>query len=283
MATIWARPQVWVPLAVIALLAAIAVAPGAFGAGDPFDCSLSRSLDGPAPGHWFGFDLQGCDYLTHTLLGARASLVIGVTVVAGSTLAGVALGSVAGYAGGLLDAALVRVTDVFFAVPVVLGGMVVLSFLDQRGVVQVAVVLVALGWPPLLRVSRAAVVRAAQAEHVTASRALGASDARLLLRHVLPHAVWPVAVFAAASVGVAISAEALLSFLGVGLQLPAISWGLMLANVRHHVTEAPHLLLPGAFLTVTVGAFVVLSEGLRRALAAETGEAHAGAAEPPRP
>lgn len=258
-------PRCFVSLAVIGLLAVMAVAPGWFGAGDPRDCSLATSLSRPSAAHWFGKDLQGCDYYTRTLHGARVSLVIGGAVVVLATLVGTLFGTLAGFYEGALDAVLARLTDLTFATPLVLGGAVLLSFSDTRGLLQVTLVLALLGWPPMLRLMRASVLRTKHAEYVQAARAMGARDLRLMRRHIVPNAVWPVLVYGCVYVGVAISAEALLSFAGVGLQLPTISWGLMLNEVQHRVLDAPHLLIPGAFLTLTVGAFVSLGEALRAA------------------
>jgi ABC-type dipeptide/oligopeptide/nickel transport system permease subunit len=258
-------PQFVLSLLALGLLAAIAVAPGLFGAGDPYDCALSRSLFRPSAGHWFGFDIQGCDYYTQTLLGTRNSLSIGILVVACAVPIGLALGSLVGYYQGVVDVVMSRATDIFFAVPLVLGGAVILAFVPGRGVEEVTLVLVLLGWPPLLRLVRSTVLVAKREPYVEAARALGATDLRILRRHILPNAIWPTVVYATVYVGVAITAEALLSFMGVGLQLPTVSWGLMLARVQHRILQAPHLLFPGAFLAVTVGAFVLLGEALRRA------------------
>lgn len=256
-------PHLIVPFAVIALLAVIAVVPAAFGAGDPTDCVLRESLERPSSAHWFGKDLLGCDYYTKTLYGARASLLIGSAVVALAAFIGALLGTLGGFYGGALDAVIARLTDLTFATPLVLGGAVLLSFLETRGVLQVTVVLGLLGWPPMLRLMRASVMRVKQEPYVDAARALGAGDLRLMRAHILPNAVWPMVVHGSIYVGVAISAEALLSFMGVGLQLPTVSWGLQLGQVQNRILEAPHLLIPGAFLAVTVGAFVFLGEALR--------------------
>ena len=248
------------------MLAAIAVAPDQFGAGDRFDCSLDHSLDGPSAAHPFGYDIQGCDYYTQTLLGARTSLMIGLSVVAFALPIGLMLGSLTGYFEGPLDAAVGRLADIFFAVPLVFGGAVILAMVPGQGVVQVALVLVVFAWPPMLRLVRSSVMVTKRETYVEAARALGASDLRILRRHVIPNAMGPVLVYASVYVGFAITAEALLSFMGVGLELPAVSWGLMLARISYYTPRAPHLLFPAVFLTVTVGAFVLLGGSLRRAL-----------------
>jgi len=238
--------------------------PGLAGAGDPRDCVLADSLAPPQAGHWFGFDVQGCDGYSQSLHGARSSLAIGALVVGASAVVGIGVGGVVGYVGGPLDAVVGRVTDLTLAIPLVLGGMVVLSLVDVRGIPQVSLVLTLLGWPSFARLTRASVLAVRSETYVEAARALGAGDLRILRRHVLPNAVGPVLAYAAAYVGVVITAEALLSFAGVGLQLPAISWGVMLAEVRDEFLQAPHLLLPGVLLTATVAACVLLGEALRR-------------------
>ncbi len=255
-----------ISLGVIALLMLIALAPGLFGAGDPFDCSLDHSLERPSLRHPFGFDFQGCDYYTLVLHGARSSLAVGAVVVAGTALLGILVGSIAGLKQGVFDALVGRMGDAVLAVPLILGGSLILSFIEGRSAFHVMWVLVVLGWPPMARLVRSHVRRAKTETYVEAARALGARDGRLLRVHLLPNVLWPVVVFGASYVAVAVTAEALLSFLGVGLQLPAISWGLMLSEARFRMLQSPHLLIPAAFLSATVTAFVFLGESLRRNL-----------------
>lgn len=262
-AVLWRDPRFVASVLLVAGFGLMALAPRLFTGGDPFDCLLSRSLAAPGPGHWFGYDLQGCDVYTQAVYGARASLVVGALVITAAVLIGIVLGALAGYYGGAVDLVLGRVTDLWLAVPLVLGGLVVLAFVEGRGVAQVSLVLAVLGWPPVLRLVRAQVLKLRSEDYVTAARALGASGPRVLFRHILPNALGPVMVFGAAYTGVAISAEALLSFMGVGLQMPAISWGVMLAESRERLATAPHLLLPGVWLIALVGAFVLLGEALR--------------------
>jgi ABC-type dipeptide/oligopeptide/nickel transport system permease subunit len=146
-------------------------------------------------------------------------------------------------------------------------GIVILSLLQKRGLWQVSLVLIVLGWPTMLRLLRSAVLSAKEQDYVDAARALGASDFRIITRHILPNAMAPVIVYATITVGVIISAEAALSFLGVGLQLPAISWGLMIAGAQTRILNSPHLLLfPGAFLSMTVFSFILMGDALRDAL-----------------
>lgn len=249
----------------LTVLGAMALAPGLFTRADPRDCSLSRSLDRPGWGHPFGYDVFGCDYLAQTVHGARASMVLAVSVVlATAVLAGV-VGALAGYSGGLLDGLISRVTDVWSGIPLILGGVVLLSATDERGIPQVAAVLVLFSWPPMVRVMRASTQQVTELDYVTAARALGAGRVRLLLRYVVPNAVRPLVVFASAYAGVVIATEAVLTFAGIGLQRPTQSWGIQLYQAQDRLAQAPHLLaFPGLFLVAAVLGFVLLGEGLRR-------------------
>ena len=254
------------PAVVIVLFTVMAVAPGLFTRTDPRACDLSHSLLRPSARHWFGYDLQGCDYYARVIHGARVSMTVGIATVAGTTLVAVVLGTLAGFYGGIVDTVIARVTDVWFALPTVLGAVVVLSVLGGNGLPQLTLVLVLFGWPTMTRLMRSAVLSVRDMEYVTAARALGAGDLRLMWRHILPNALAPVIVYGAIRVGIVIAAEATLSCLGLGLQLPSISWGLMIAGAQPRLLTAPHLLLfPGLFLSVTVLAFVLLGDALRDA------------------
>jgi oligopeptide transport system permease protein len=240
--------------------------PGLFTNIDPRDCSLSRSLQTPSSEHWFGTDLQGCDYYARTIYGARASIVVGITTVAIASAIAVTIGSLAGYFRGWVDALISRTADVFFAIPVILAGLVLLSVLPRRGTMEISLVLGAFGWPAMMRLMRSSVLSVAEADYVQAARALGANDGRILRRHILPNAVTPVIVYATIFVGIIIAAEATLTFLGVGLQLPSISWGLMISLAQRRLLQAPHLLLfPGLFLSITIFAFILMGDALRDA------------------
>jgi oligopeptide transport system permease protein len=262
------NPLFIVSILLILVIATMAIAPQLFTSRDPYDCDLSRNFLGrPGPGHPFGFDMLGCDYYTRVIYGARASVAIGLLTVGGAAIIAIVGGTLAGYYGGWVDALLTRIADVWFAIPTILGGIVVLTTLQRRGILTVALVLIALGWPVMLRLMRSAVLSATKADFVDAAQALGAGDLRLMCRHILPNAIAPVIVYATISVGIVISAEAALTFLGVGLQAPAISWGLQLSAAQDRLLQAPHLLLfPGLFLSVTILAFILMGDALRDAL-----------------
>ena len=257
----------WISVAIIALLVVMAVAPGLFTSVNPLDCSAANSQLGSAPGHPFGFDTQGCDVYSRVVHGTRDSLTIGVFATLGTTLLGAVLGGLAGFYGGWMDAILSRITDIFFGIPLLLGGIVVLSAFTSQSIWIVVGFLTVFGWPQVARISRGAVVTAKQQDYVTAARALGAGSRRLMLRHIVPNAVAPVIVVATISLGAYISLEATLSFLGVGLKPPAVSWGIDISNAATSFRNAPHMLFyPAAALSITVLAFIMLGEAVREAL-----------------
>jgi oligopeptide transport system permease protein len=262
-------PVFWVSAVLICFLVLIALWPGLIASRDPHRCVLARSLEGPAPGHWFGFDTQGCDVYTRTVYGARASIAVGLTATLGVAVLGSVVGALAGFFGGFLDALLSRLTDVFFGIPLILGAIVFLSMVNLTGIWPVVLVIAALGWPQIARIARGAVLTARQNDYVLAARALGAGNARMLLRHILPNAVAPVIVMATIMLGTFIALEATLSYLGVGLKPPTVSWGVDIsaASDGMQFRNAPHILLyPAAALSLTVLAFIMLGDAVRDAL-----------------
>ncbi|OEJ25182.1 peptide ABC transporter permease [Streptomyces agglomeratus] len=252
---------------VIVFLVVISVWPSLIASGNPLHCDLARAQQGSQPGHPFGFDGQGCDVYTRTVYGARTSVTVGVCATLGVALLGSVLGGLAGFFGGAWDALLSRITDVFFGIPVVLGGLVFLSVITSTTVWPVIGFIVLLGWPQIARIARGSVITAKHHDYVQAARALGASNARMLLRHVTPNAVAPVIVVATIALGTYISLEATLSYLGVGLKPPTVSWGIDLSAASPYVRNAPHMLLwPAGALAVTVLAFIMLGDAVRDAL-----------------
>ncbi|MEU3468871.1 ABC transporter permease [Streptomyces sp. NPDC006687] len=251
----------------IVFLVIIAIWPQLIASGDPLHCELSKSQQGSAPGHPFGYDTQGCDVYTRTVYGARASITVGICATLGAALLGSALGGFAGFFGGWSDALLSRVADIFFGIPVVLGGLVFLSVITSTTVWPVVGFIVLLGWPQLARIARGSVITAKQNDYVQAARALGAGNTRMLLRHVAPNAVAPVIVVATIALGTYIALEATLSFLGVGLRPPTVSWGIDISNAAPQIRNAPHMLLwPAGALSLTVLAFIMLGDAVRDAL-----------------
>ncbi|MGV9564364.1 ABC transporter permease [Streptomyces sp. NPDC003480] len=261
------NPVFMVSALVILFLFLISLWPSLIAPGDPLLCDLSKAQEGSQPGHPFGFDGQGCDVYTRTVHGARTSVTVGVCATLGVALLGSVLGGLAGFFGGAWDAILSRTTDIFFAIPVVLGGLVLLSVVTSNTVWPVVGFMVLLGWPQISRIARGSVITARQNDYVQAARALGASPARILLRHIAPSAVAPVIVVATIALGTYIALEATLSYLGVGLRPPSVSWGIDISAASPYVRNAPQALLwPSGALAITVLAFIMLGDAVRDAL-----------------
>ncbi|HEX9765567.1 MAG TPA: ABC transporter permease, partial [Nitriliruptorales bacterium] len=276
------NPMFLVPAGLVLLLMVMAAFPGLFTSIDPRSCTLSDTLGGiprPSADHWFGLDVQGCDYYSRVIYGARVSVFIGISVTVFALAIAIVLGSVAAFYGGWIDSLISRLTDVWFAIPTILGAIVILTTLGGRvvpivhwqvkrqGFAQVVLVLIVLGWPQMTRLVRSSVLQAKEADYVDAARVLGASDRRIILRHILPNAITPVIVYSTITVGIIIAAEAALSFLGVGLRLPSISWGIQLSIQPGIIRQNPHLaMFPGVFLSVAVFSFILLGDALRDAL-----------------
>jgi ABC-type dipeptide/oligopeptide/nickel transport system permease subunit len=265
------RPVVIASAVVILLVSSMAAVPWLWAPNDPTqprNCDLHVSTAKPSGAHIFGTNQLGCDYYSMTVYGARASIIVALCATAFVVLLGGLVGMVAGFYGGWVDAVLSRFTDIFFALPFLLGALVFLSMLRSQSIWTVVLAFATLGWPTLARIVRASVLGTKNMDYVLAARTLGARNARLLLRHILPNAAAPAIVVATIALGGYVSAEATLSYLGIGLQPPTISWGIMIAQGEAFVTSGyPHLLLfPAAFLSVTVLAFILLGDALRDAL-----------------
>ncbi|MCX4560666.1 ABC transporter permease [Streptomyces umbrinus] len=252
---------------IILFLVFISLWPGVIATQNPLKCDLAKAQEGSQPGHPFGFNGQGCDVYTRTVYGARVSVTVGVCASLGVAILGSVLGGLAGFFGGSGDAVLSRITDIFFAIPVVLGGLVLLSVVTSSTVWPVIGFMVLLGWPQISRIARGSVITTKQNDYVQAARALGASNSRMMLRHITPNAIAPVIVVATIALGTYISLEATLSYLGVGLKPPTVSWGIDISSASQYIRTAPHALLwPAGALAVTVLAFIMLGDAVRDAL-----------------
>jgi len=262
------RPLFWVSAAIILLVVIVAAFPGWFTDIHPrFECNLSDSLAGPEPGHIFGFDKQGCDIFSRTIYGARASVLVGVMSTVMVVIIGTAMGAVAGYYGGWFDAVLSRITDIFFAIPLVLAAIVFMSVTPNRTSFTVALVLAAFGWTSIARITRGTVLSVKNNEFVTAARSLGMGRGKILLRHVLPNSAAPIIVYATVALGTFIVAEATLSFLGIGLPPSTVSWGGDISMAQKSIRVAPEILFyPAAGLALTVLGFIMMGDVVRDAL-----------------
>lgn len=252
---------------VIVFLVIIAIWPQLIATGNPYRADLAKAQQGSQPGHPFGFDTQGRDVYTRVVYGARASITVGVCATTGAALLGSLLGGLAGFFGGWGDTLLSRLADIFFGIPVILGGLVFLSMVTGTTVWPVVGFIVLLGWPQVSRIARGSVVTAKQNDYVQAARALGAGNGRLLLRHIAPNAVAPVIVVATIALGTFIALEATLSYLGATSKPPTISWGIDISTASTYIRSAPHMLLwPAGALSITVLAFILLGDAVRDAL-----------------
>lgn len=258
----------WVAAAIIFLAVALAAFPQLFTSVDPKFCELSHSMGAPSAGHPFGYDRQGCDIFARTIYGARASVIVGILTTVTVVIIGGIFGTLAGYFGGWLDALLSRVTDIVFAVPFMLAGIVVMQmFKESRTIFTVVLVLAVFGWPSIARITRGAVMQTKNEEFVTAAKALGESRWRIILRHILPNAAAPIIVYATVALGTFIVSEATLSFLGVGLPSDVVSWGGDISRAQVSLRIQPSVLFyPAGALAMTVLSFIMMGDVVRDAL-----------------
>jgi peptide/nickel transport system permease protein/oligopeptide transport system permease protein len=262
-------PTFVIPAIFILIVTSMALAPRLWTSKDPLACTVSGGLsrNPPSAEHWFGTSILGCDYYAQAIYGARTSMLIALVATVGITVVGGTVGILAGFFGGWIDAILSRVTDVFLGLPFLLGAIVFLTILKVRSEWTLAAALIALGWTVIARIMRGSVLSSRHLDYVQAARALGSGRRRLIVQHILPNAVAPVVVYATTALGAFVSAEATLTFLGVGLQRPAVSWGVMIDQHDGYYHEDPWLLaLPVALVVGTVLSFVLVGDALRDAL-----------------
>ncbi|MGA3255604.1 MAG: ABC transporter permease [Mycobacterium sp.] len=261
------RPKFVVAAVLILFVLAVAAFPALFSGADPTYADPSQSLLGPSATHWFGTDLQGHDIYARTVYGARASVTVGLGASLVVFVVGGALGAVAGFYGGWVDAVVSRITDVFFGLPLLLAAIVVMQVMQHRTVWTVITFLALFGWPQVARIARGAVIEVRASDFVLAAKALGLSRFQILLRHALPNALGPVIAVATIALGLFIVTEATLSYLGVGLPTSVVSWGgdINLAQTRLR-SGSPILFYPAGALAITVLAFMMMGDALRDAL-----------------
>jgi ABC-type dipeptide/oligopeptide/nickel transport system permease subunit len=228
--------------------------------------SLDHTFEGPTARHWLGTDQYGRDLLTRLAHGGRISLVVGVVTVLAAILLGGFVGGVAGYTGGVLDEWLMRLTDMMLAFPALLLALLLAAMLGP-GTVTVVAALTLAGWPAMARTVRGEILGLKEREFVVAARAQGASAGRVLLRHLLLNTVHLIVVRATLDIGPIIQTEATLSFLGLGVQRPTPSWGVLIADSFQYLQSAPALaVIPCTTLSVTILALNFLGEGAAEAM-----------------
>lgn len=231
---------------------------------DPAAQNLPARLEAPSRAHWMGTDELGRDILSRTLYGARVSLLVAVSVVCGCGLTGLAIGMLAGYAGGWFDRFVnILLINAFLSFPGILLAIAFAAFLGP-GVGKVILALVITGWAGYARLARAQVLKVKELEFILAERSLGASHGRILLRHLLPNILQPLLIQATIGMAGAILAESTLSFLGLGVLAPIPSWGSMLNDARSHLFDAPHMVVfPALAVMTAVLAFNLLGDAWR--------------------
>jgi peptide/nickel transport system permease protein len=244
--------------------------PGYLAPYDPNEVNYDLSPEGlgspPSWTHPFGTDFLGRDVLSRTLVATRVAMLVGIIAVAIALTLGLLLGPVSGYYGGAIDSIIMRAADIFFAFPYILFVLLIMSVLGQ-GFQNVFIAIGVLGWATFARVVRGQILSVKSMEFVEAARAQGAGDMRIIFRHVLPNSMAPVYVAVAMAIGGAIATEAALSYLGIGIQPPNSSWGLMIANSVNYLAGGNWwwLLFPSIALVTTVFGFISFGNGLRDA------------------
>lgn len=265
------NPVFWVSSVLVLIVLSMAFAPQLWASTAPTTsgaCDLLRFREKPSGEHPFGFTATGCDMWSSLVWGTGKSVIVAILVTIATVITGVTLGTVAGYFGGFSDTLISRVTDVFFGLPFILGAIVFLALFPERNVFTISTVLAIFGWTSLTRVMRGSVIATKQKDYVDAARALGANSFFIIRKHIIANSIAPVIVLATIGLGAYISAEATLTFLGVGYQRPTVSWGLLVAEGQSlAIAGYWHLLvLPCAFIVVTVLSFILLGDALRDAL-----------------
>jgi peptide/nickel transport system permease protein len=246
------------------LLAIVALAAPLLAPYDPVAQNLPARLLAPTASHWMGTDELGRDILSRIIFGTRVSMLVSVCVVFGAGIIGLAIGAVAGYFGGWFDRFVnIILINAFLSFPGILLAIAFAAFLGP-GLDKVILALAVTGWAGYARLARAQILQAKEMEYVLAARSLGASHARILVRHLLPNILQPILVQATIAMAGAILAESTLSFLGVGVLAPMPSWGAMLNDARGHLFDAPHLVIfPALAVMTAVLAFNLLGDALR--------------------
>jgi peptide/nickel transport system permease protein len=251
-------------LAISALLVICALGASWLAPRDPAAQDLAVRLSAPSAGHWMGTDELGRDILSRVLFGARVSMLVSVSVVLTSGIVGLTIGCLGGYFGGWLDRIVnIVLINAFLSFPGILLAIAFAAFLGP-GMGKVIVALSITGWAGYARLARAQILQAKEMEYVLAARSLGASHARIIVRHLIPNILQPVLVQATIAMAGAILAESTLSFLGLGVLAPMPSWGGMLNDARSHLFDAPHLVIfPALAVMAAVLSFNLLGDALR--------------------
>ena len=260
------RPTAMFGLGVVLLFTCMALLAPWLGLQDPIATSWGAIRKAPSAAHWFGTDEIGRDVFARVVWGTQASLLAGVVSVSISLLIGVPLGLLAGFVGGWVDMVIARITDAFLACPFLILAIALAAFLGPS--LSNAMMAIGISAAPIfVRLTRGQVMQVKVEDYIEAARAVGNPPWRIALRHVLPNTLPPIMVQATLAIASAVIAEASLSFLGLGQQPPAPSWGSMLNTAKNYVEQAPWMAIwPGASIFLLVLSFNILGDGLRDAL-----------------
>jgi len=232
---------------------------------DPIVRIKEDSLLGPSKTHLFGTDILGRDIFSRVVYGSRVSLLVGVVAVGISLIIGLVMGALSGYFGEIPDTIIMRFADIFFAFPYILGAIAIMTVLGP-GIINIFIAIGILGWASIARIFRSSILSIKNKEYIEAARALGASNFRIIIKHIFPNSFAPIIVYGTMTVGTAIIVEAAISFLGLGVQPPKPAWGKMLAESLDYIDIAPWMMFfPGMAILITVLGFVLLGDGLRDA------------------
>ena len=259
---------IWILFVVLLAVTADLWVPQHFGSptATASDNMAASSRLAPSLEHPFGTDTLGRDVFSRVIYGARISLTVGLVATGISTAIGLVMGALAAYYGGIWDSIIMRLADIFLAFPYTLFVIAMLAVIGG-GIQNVFIAIGILGWPSTARVFRSAILSVKESDYVDAARAMGASDLRIIARHIFPNSVASIVVYATMNIGGAILTESALSFLGMGVQPPAPSWGTLIQAGQQYLQTQPWLMiLPGLAILSTVLAFTLLGDGLRDAL-----------------
>ena len=240
--------------------------PMLFGQHDGAENNLANNFQKPSSEHWFGTDDLGRDLFVRTLEGGRISLAVGFLATAVSLMIGVVYGSIAGYVGGRTDALLMRIVDILYSLPFVIF-VILLMVMFGRNFILLFIAIGAVEWLTMVRIVRAQIMALKDTEFVEAARALGYSNARIIFGHLLPNVLGPVIIYSSLTVPAVMLLEAVLSFLGLGVQPPMSSWGLLIKDGAEKIDVYPWLLIfPAIFFSATLFSLNFIGDGLRDAL-----------------
>ena len=260
------KPQFVVCSLLLLLFFTMAAVPRLFTSVDPRACDLEKSQLSSGPGHPFGFDIQGCDYFANVIYGARPSVLVSIVASFGVFVMAATLGLLAGYFPGFVDGLISRTADVLFAVPGMVALIVILNSVPNRSIWVIVGVILLIGWPAGMRLMRSTVFSVRNREFVLAARSIGVPPVRILRKHVFPNAMAPLLAMTTMGIGGMVGLEAALTFLGVGLQPPSISWGSQF-GVAASYRDTPHLFIwPALFISTMTISFMIIGDSIRDAL-----------------